>query len=88
MELYNKEAHGNKKVKIGKNKYRVSQLKRMNEEELLKLYDEVNELIGIELETLWVKYSENVLLKAQGLPYGTDLLNNDKNNTPTNGPTI
>jgi hypothetical protein len=88
MELYNKDVHGNKKVKIGKRKYRVSELKKMTEEELMKLYEEVNELIGIDLETLWVKYSENLLLKEAGLPYGTDLLIDNEKNTPTNGPTI
>ena len=85
FDTYQK-VHGNKKVKIGKNKYRVNQLKNMTEDELKELYNEVEELIGADLEALYFKYSENLKLKEAGLPYGTDLL--DKNDEPLNGPKI
>lgn len=85
FDTYQK-VHGNKKVKIGKNKYRVNQLKNMTEDELKQLYNEVEELIGADLEVLWMKYSENLLLKEAGKLYGSDLL--QKNNDNLNGPQI
>ena len=90
MELFNKELHGNRKLKLGRKKIRVSELKRMNEEELKALYEEILKDIEPNLDTLWFKYTENLRLKEQGLPYGTDLLINEEeeNKTPVNGPKI
>lgn len=70
--------HGNKKIKLGNTKYRVSKLLKMSDAELQEIWTDVQKDIDMQqLDWLYFQYKENLQLKEQGLPYGMDLIKNE-----------
>lgn len=75
--------HKNKKLKLAGKKYRVGELLKMSDEQLQEIYSDVKkELDEEKLDWLYWQYKENLKLKEQGLPYGSDLLNVEDEDIP------